>query len=156
MNRYKGILGLLALQFATATNATEGRTLCTQQADLVEFMITVRADGFPRQGAEAELQKRYPTAPAGYWQQELPQHLLKFSYNTDGLKPVAAREYFFNLCLTEITDIDTDTATAALFAVAKDCQNQFDSDKTKVTACVEKAAEPVLLNAWNAKQQGAK
>ena len=79
MNRYKGILCLLALQFATATNATEGRTMCTQQADLVEFMITVRADGFPRQGAEAELQKRYPTAPAGYWQQELPQHLLKFN-----------------------------------------------------------------------------
>ena len=95
---------------------------------------------------------RRPT-PAGYWQQELPQHLLKFSYNTDGLKPVAAREYFFNLCLTEITDIDTDTATAALFAVAKDCQNQFDSDKTKVTACVEKAVEQIITDAWETKQQ---
>lgn len=156
MHRYKGILCLLALQFATATNATEGRTLCTQQADLVEFIMTVRADGFPRQGAEAELQKRYPTAPAGYWQQELPQYLLKFSYNTDGLKPVAAREYFFNLCLTEVTDIDTAATNTALFADAKDCQNQFDSDKTKVKACVEKTAEPVLLNAWNAKHKGAK
>ena len=54
-------LGLLV----THVSADEMRQLCTQQADLVEFMMTVRADGFPRQGAEAELQKRYPTAPAG-------------------------------------------------------------------------------------------
>lgn len=104
---------------------------------------------------QAAAHPRRPT-PAGYWQQELPQYLLKFSYNTDGLKPVAAREYFFNLCLTEITDIDTAATNTALFAIAKDCQNQFDSDKTKVKACVEKAAEPVLLNAWNAKHKGAK
>jgi hypothetical protein len=64
MNRYKGMLALLALQFATTASAADARTECGQQADLVELMLTIRADGFPRQGVAAELQKRYATAPA--------------------------------------------------------------------------------------------
>jgi hypothetical protein len=147
MNKYLVILGLLA----THADANEMRTLCEQQANLVEFMMAVRKDGFARDGVEAELQKRYPNAPANYWQQPVSQHLLKFTYNTDGLKPAAAREYFFNVCLTEITDIDSPATSAALFNVAKDCQQQFDTDKAKIKACVDTAAEPVLMAAWQAK-----
>lgn len=156
MNRYKGMLALLALQFGASASAADARTQCGQQADLVEVMLTVRADGFPRQGVEAELQKRYATAPSGYWQQAVPQHLLKFAYKTDGLKPVAAREYFFNLCLTEAGDIHSDNTTAALFAVAKDCEQQFGSDKAKIKACVDQAIVPIITEAWNAKNKGAK
>jgi hypothetical protein len=57
MKTYKGMLALLALQFAATASAADASTQCGQQADLVELMLTVRADGFPRQGVEAELQK---------------------------------------------------------------------------------------------------
>jgi hypothetical protein len=86
----------------------------------------------------------------------VPQHLLKFAYKTDGLKPVPAREYFFNLCLTEAGDIHSDKTTAALFTVAKDCEQQFGSDKTKIKACVDQAIVPIITEAWNAKNKEAK
>lgn len=156
MNRYKGMLALLALQFATSASAADARTECGQQADLVELMLTVRADGYPRQGVEAELQKRSPTVTAEYWQQAVPQHLLRFAYKTDGLKPVAAREYFFNICLTEVGNIHSAKTYTALFAVAKDCEQQFGSDKAKVKACADKAAVPIITEAWHAKNKGAK
>ena len=156
MNRYKGMLVLLALPFATAASAADARTECGQQADLVELMLTIRADGFQRQGVETELQKRVPKAPAGYWQQDVPQHLLKFAYKTDGLKPVAAREYFFNICLTEVGDIHSAKTYAALFTLAKDCDQQFGSKKAKVKACVDKAAVPIITEAWHAKNSKGK
>ncbi len=149
MKNYLILLGLLAIP----VSADEMRQLCTQQANLVESIISVRQDGVLRAGAETALQKRYPNAPDGYWQQPVPQHLLKFSYGTDGLKPAAAREYFFHICLTEVTGIDTAATSAALLSISQDCQNQFDGNKTKLTACVETAAAPILLAAWQAKQQ---
>lgn len=142
--------------FATQASADELRNLCAQQSDLVEFMMSVRQDGFARDGIETELQKRQPSAPAGYWQQAVPQHLLKFVYKTNGLNPVAVREYLFNVCLTEITGIDNPATSAALFTVAKDCQGQFDTDKAKIKACVETSAEPILMAAWQARPQAKK
>lgn len=74
----------------------------------------------------------------------------------DGLKPITAREYFFNLCLTETGNIHSDKTTAALFTVAKDCEQQFDSDKAKVKTCVDKAIVSIITDAWHAKDKGTK
>lgn len=144
-------MGLLALQFATVATAADVRTECGQQADVIEMMVTVRAEGFPRQGVESELQKRSPNSSTDYWQQAVPQHLLRFAYKTDGLKPVAMREYFFNICLTEQGNIHSKETYAALFAAAKRCEQQFGSDKPKVKACTDKAAVPIITKAWHAK-----
>lgn len=133
-------------------HADDARQMCVKQANAIEGMVQLYQAGVPRAKAEEAMRQRYPGSTVADWQQDVPQHLLKFAYQDRGLTVPASRGYFFNVCLTEMAGIDSPQSNAALLTAAKNCQQRQGTTPAAVKQCIDQAALPIVSAAAQSKK----
>lgn len=144
--------GLVCCLMVSHVQANDMRQMCVKQANAIESMVELYQAGVPRAKAEEAMRQRYPGSSAADWQQDAPQHLLKFAYQDRGLTVPASRGYFFNVCLTEMAGIDSPQSNAALLTAAKNCQKRAGTTPAAIQTCIDQAALPIVSAAAQSKK----